>query len=114
MTTAATIALALEVTEGLAAHVEQHAGAELRITCMRGRQLTHLHTVVDEGELYRPDGHTITMPEGGNRWTIDGMALEAPGYTLRTWPHPPIVLREGTPDREPDAVTYRFSLEVAP
>lgn len=107
--------VALEVTEGLAAHVEQHdqARQEIRVTCMRARQLTRLSVTVHPGELYRETGHTIVAPEG--RHTIDGVALEVvDGYVIRTWPHPPLTLVGPSWKRDGDAVIYTFALAVEP
>lgn len=107
--------VALEVTPGLAGHVEQHEQArqELRLTCMRGRQLTHLSTTVHPGELYRETGHTIEAPDGSH--TIDGVALEAAGqgYTIRTWPHGPVLLIGPSWKRGADSITYTFNLVVS-
>jgi len=106
--------VALIVTPGLRDHVERHdqARQELRLTCMRGRQLTQLSTTVHPGELYRATGHTIEAPEGD--WLIDGVGLEAvgQGYTLRTWPHDPVRLIGPSWKRDGDVIHYTFELEM--
>lgn len=108
--------LAVKVTPGLRDHIDQHVqgGSELRLTLMRGYQLTTMSVTIPEGELFRDTGHTIEAAKGEH--LVDGVGLESAGngYTLRTWPHDPIPLVGPVGEREPDTITYVFGLEVAP